>query len=49
MVPPGTMVMRATAGVRKGREVCNTYGDLDNAQLLQRYGFVEEARHPTSH
>ena len=46
--PDGTMVMRATAAVKKGREVCNTYGELSNAQLLQRYGFVEEGnRHDT--
>ena len=46
--PEGTMVMRATSGIKKDREVFNTYGDLDNAQLLQRYGFVEEAnRHDT--
>ena len=30
-------------------EVFNTYGDLDNAQLLQRYGFVEEANRPHSY
>jgi len=46
--PPGTMVMRATGATRLGREVWNSYGELSNSQLLQRYGFVEEGnRHDT--
>ena len=35
-------------GTRQGEEVLITYGDLDNDQLLQRFGFVEaECPHDT--
>jgi len=42
------MLMRCTAAVPKDSEICTTYGELSNAQLLSRYGFVEaENRHDT--
>ena len=42
------MLKASEGGTRQGEEVLITYGDLDNDQLLQRFGFVEaECPHDT--
>ncbi len=36
------LVGGAGRDIREGEEVCHTYGELSDAELLQTYGFVEE-------
>jgi len=37
------LAMIATQPIKQGQEVYNTYGPLNNSQLLQNYGFVENS------
>eukprot|EP00741_Cyanophora_paradoxa_P003751 tig00000093_g3646.t1 len=37
----GALAMRTTRPVEAGEELLNTYGDLPNAELLRRYGYVD--------
>eukprot|EP01130_Rhizamoeba_saxonica_P017776 TRINITY_DN869_c0_g1_i6.p1 TRINITY_DN869_c0_g1~~TRINITY_DN869_c0_g1_i6.p1 ORF type:complete len:347 (-),score=101.31 TRINITY_DN869_c0_g1_i6:13-1053(-) len=35
------LTMKATKDILKGSEIFNTYGDLSNADLLRKYGYVD--------
>ncbi|KAL0094670.1 hypothetical protein J3Q64DRAFT_1629571 [Phycomyces blakesleeanus] len=39
---PEFLEMKAFKDIRKGEQIYNTYGDLCNADLLRKYGFVDE-------
>lgn len=42
MYTPSSLVMRAIKPIAKGEQVYNTYSDLPNAEILRRYGYVEQ-------
>lgn len=37
-----SLIMRATRNIRRGEQILNTYSDPPNADLLRRYGYVDE-------
>ncbi|KAI9026673.1 hypothetical protein CLU79DRAFT_803426 [Phycomyces nitens] len=39
---PESLEMKAIKDISKGDQIYNTYGDLCNADLLRKYGFVDE-------
>jgi N-lysine methyltransferase SETD6 len=39
---PEALQMRAIKDIRASEQIYNTYGDLCNADLLRKYGFVDE-------
>ncbi|KAG1345377.1 hypothetical protein G6F62_004178 [Rhizopus arrhizus] len=39
---PDSLQMRAIKDIKEGEQIYNTYGDLCNADLLRKYGFVDE-------
>ncbi|CAO1614446.1 unnamed protein product [Parajaminaea phylloscopi] len=39
---PTSLIMRATRKVSRGEQILNTYADPPNADLLRRYGYVDE-------
>lgn len=42
MYTPTFLVMRSIKSISKGEQVFNTYSDHPNAELLRRYGYVEQ-------
>lgn len=42
MYTPSNLVMRAIKPIAKGEQVYNTYSDHPNAEILRRYGYVEQ-------
>lgn len=42
MYTPSSLVMRAIKPISKGEQVYNTYSDHPNAEILRRYGYVEQ-------
>ncbi|CEJ01742.1 hypothetical protein RMCBS344292_15763 [Rhizopus microsporus] len=39
---PDCLQMKAIKNIKEGEQIYNTYGDLCNADLLRKYGFVDE-------
>ncbi|CAO3670452.1 unnamed protein product [Rhizopus stolonifer] len=39
---PDSLQMKAVKNIKKGEQIYNTYGNLCNADLLRKYGFIDE-------